>query len=528
MAKKNIRADGYVNMLTSYGTKRDNSTAYGFQTEGIIPDVVLTQHYEQNGLFTKIIDAPAEEAVKHGFTAGLKNPEDDELLNDALDALDWEEKAATAIKWSRLYGGAIIVMLINDGGGIDEPLNLKRINGIDELRVYERAIAQPDYTALLYGNPTYYQVSSITGFFNVHASRCLVFRNGVLPERTTNAQYRFWGIPEYLRMTHELRECSTAHGYGVKLLERSVQAVYKMQGLINILSAEGGESEVLKRLEIIDQARSILNSIAIDGEQEDYDFKTIPFSGVKDIIDTTCNMLSAVTNIPQTVLFGRSPAGENATGKSDLENYYNLIERIQRLMLRGNLKQLVDVIFRAAVHQGKMTETPKFKIAFKPLWSLSETEQATIDQTRAATAQIKAQTAQMYVDLGALDPSEVRRGLAEDSDFDIEKLLDDMTPEELEASIRELEQAGEQAAEVPPGAAGGLPEGVKHHARPPKPARAKYGARRGNPAKSRLSGRRGQVADHRRRKSFPNRPGFWRNQSRFWREIYRQENVGSI
>ena len=42
------------------------------------------------------------------------------------------------------------------------------------------------------------------------------------------------------------------------------------------------------------------------------DYKTVTFSGVNDIIDATCNMLSAVTNIPQTKLFGRSPAGENS------------------------------------------------------------------------------------------------------------------------------------------------------------------------------------------------------------------------
>ena len=43
------------------------------------------------------------------------------------------------------------------------------------------------------------------------------------------------------------------------------------------------------------------------------------FSGVSDVIDSTCNFLSALTSIPQTILFGRSPAGMNATGDADLE-----------------------------------------------------------------------------------------------------------------------------------------------------------------------------------------------------------------
>lgn len=431
--KTRRRSDGYANMLNKYGTPQDNSTAYRFQSEGPVPDTLLTQHYEENGLFAKIIDAPAEEAIKHGFDLDVENPDAVQLLDDALDALEWTEKAATAIKWARLYGGSVIVMLIDDGGGLEEPLNRAAIKGIDGIQVYERAIVQPDWTAALYGLPQYYNVSSISGYFTVHASRCLVFKNGILPEYTTNAQYRFWGQPEYIRIRNELRECSTAHGLGVKLLDRSVQAVYAMKGLADLMTTEDGEDVVLRRMQLIDKARGILNSMAIDADGESYDFKSVTFAGVKDIIDTTCNMLSAVTSIPQTILFGRSPAGMNATGQGDLENYYNLCERIQKMMLYGNLKTLTEVIFSAACAKGDLSEKPPAKIKFKPLWSLSETEQAAVDQTRATTAQTKAQTAQLYVDMGALYPQEVRCGLAADGEFDIEKMLDDVPEEDLMA-----------------------------------------------------------------------------------------------
>ena len=72
----------------------------------------LTGLYEGNGLFAKIIDAPAEEALKHGFDLGLNSEELDAFVEDALDALEWEEKAATAIKWARLYGGAPLQDLV--------------------------------------------------------------------------------------------------------------------------------------------------------------------------------------------------------------------------------------------------------------------------------------------------------------------------------------------------------------------------------------------------------------------------------
>lgn len=432
------REDGYVNLLNKYGTSQDNSEAYQFEREPIIPDMQLTGLYEGNGLFSKIIDTPAEEALKHGFDLNLKNDEVNAFVEEALDELEWEEKAATAIKWARLYGGALIVMLINDGGGLEQPVNWQNIKSIDELRVYERAIVQPDYSSLYrqdyggkgegnrvskFGQPEFYYVSSVYGSFRVHESRCLVFRNGVLPEQTSNSIYRFWGMPEYVRIRRALRETVTAHTDSVKLLERSVQAIYSMKGLATLLTTDDGENQVLKRLNVIDTARGILNSLVIDADGENYDFKTFQFSGVKDVIDATCNMLSALTNIPQTILFGRSPAGMNATGTSDFESYYNFVEKIQQLMLKRNLRTLLDVIFRAGIASGAVEEEPDYKLEFNPLWSLSDTEQATVDQTKAQTAQIKAQTAQVYVDMQALDPTEVRKRLASDEEFDVEDII---------------------------------------------------------------------------------------------------------
>lgn len=444
------REDGYVNLLNKYGTKQDNSEAYKFEREPVIPDMQLTGLYEGNGLFSKIIDTPAEEALKHGFDLNLKSDELNAFVEDALDDLEWEEKAATAIKWARLYGGALIVMLIDDGRGLEEPVDWEHIRSIDELRVYERAIVQPDYASLYqqdyggkgvgnrvskFGQPEYYYVSSVYGSFKVHESRCLVFRNGVLPEQTSNATYLFWGMPEYVRIRRALRETVTAHTDSVKLLERSVQAIYSMKGLASLLTTDDGENQVLRRLQLVDTSRGLLNSIAIDSEGEQYDFKTFQFSGVKDVIDATCNMLSALTNIPQTILFGRSPAGMNATGDSDFESYYNFVEKIQRLMLKRNLRTLLDVVFRAGIASGDVAEEPDYKLEFKPLWSLSDTERAAVDQTKAQTALVKAQTAQAYVDMQALDPTEVRRRLASDEEFDVEDIISEDDEDDLLQSL---------------------------------------------------------------------------------------------
>ena len=483
------RADGYVNLMNKYGTQKDVSERYRYQAEPPVPDDLLTMFYEGNGLFAKIIDTPAEEAVKNGFTMkGLKDQDLEEFYNDALDDLDWEENMITAIKWARLFGGSIVVMMIDDGGGLEEPLDWRNIRSIDDMRVYDRSLIQPDWKSLYnykpndpfgtrgsrLGLPEFYDVYSKYGTFRVHDSRCLVFQNGILPENTSNSIYEMWGMPEYVRLKRAIRDAEISHGAAPKLLDRSVQAIYKMKDLSAELATEEGEDRVLKRLQIIDMARGLLNSIAIDSEGEEYDFRTFQFNGVADVIDSACNFLSALTCIPQTILFGRSPAGMNSTGESDLENWYNYLERIQKRMLKGNLRYLLSIIFQAGYVSGQIDEAPPIKIDFNPLWSLSEQEEAALEQTKASTQQTKAQTAQIYVDMQAIDPTEVRKKLADSEEFDVENMLDEFDDEQLfpedqlEMHAPTGQAGGEQGAM--PGAEGAMPGEAPEQQAPQQPA----------------------------------------------------------
>ena len=430
------RADGYQNMLTKYGTKSDSSTAFHFVAECGADTYTLSTHYRFNGLFAKIIDLPAEEAVAKGFKLNINDESIEREIMRKLNDIGWEETTETAIKWSRLYGGAVVVMLINDGRGIDEPLNYRTIRGIDELRVYESSIVSPiDYAQSATTDPELLYISSMDGTFVVHTSRCLIFRNGRLPEMATDWQERMFGCPEYDRIRTALRECVTTHGYAPRLLERAIQVVFSIKNLAEMLSTEDGEDRAVKRLELIDMARSMFNSVAIDADGESFDFKTAPYTGTKEIIDSTCNMLSAVTNIPQALLFGSSPQGMDATGMSDLENYYNYVGQIQKRMVRSPLNKLVKIVMQALLRTGRIQDYPDYELEFNPMWSLTEQEQANVDQLHEQIKLAKAQTAQVYTDIGALDPSEIRVALSKEGEYDVETILDNVSDDDLFDSI---------------------------------------------------------------------------------------------
>lgn len=470
-----FRVDGgYQNMLTKFGTIRDSSEYYTYVGEGPVSDQELVEFYEQNGLFARVIDAPAEEAVKHGFE--LKNLEDDEISDfvfECLDELDWEETGMQSLKWARLFGGSIAVLLINDGRGLEDPVDYKNIKSIDDIRIFDRSLVTPEYSSMYkyehqdpfrtrgsrLGYPAHYTVSSRNGTFVVHEQRCLIFQNGVLPENTSTAQYQFWGMPEYVRVNRAIRDVEVAHSMAPKMLDRSVQGIYSMKDLSSLLATEQGESDILKRLQTIDMAKGLMNTMILDAEGENYDFKSFAYTGVSDVINTTCNYLSALTNIPQTILFGRSPAGMNATGSSDLENYYNYIERIQKRMLRSNLRYLIALLCEAGVHTGEVKKVPKINIEFNSIWSMSEQEKVSLDLQKAQVESTKANAAVALIGAQVLDPSEVRKQYADEDEFDIDSMLDDYTEEELEENAPANQQDGgdPMAAMMGGGGGGGNP-----------------------------------------------------------------------
>ena len=469
--ERRSRNDGYVNMVNKVGTGKDPLENYSYQLDDPTPDVELGSIYAGGGLFAGIIDKPSELALKNGYDLGIGDADLTQRIEKKLRNLHWSRKAAEALKWARLFGGAAILIGVDDGGDWDDPVDMDSVTRITDLVVFERPEVQPDYISVLnrsldvsnmnrMDKPEYYFVNPIYGgaSIRVHESRLLIFRNGKLPRTSAvNTDYMFFGVPEYNRIKRELRDTVTTHGNGYRLLERCVQAVYKMKHLSGLMATEDGEDDVIRRMQLIDMARSLLNTMVIDADGEDYSFQSFQLSGVKDIIDESCNLLSAVTNIPQTVLFGRSPAGENATGEGDLTNYYDYVGQIQEMNLTDNLQYLLNLILTAYVNTGKIKSIPQMDLKPNPLWSKSEKEQAELDNSRAQARLSQAQATQIYVDMQAVDPKEVRRQLAESDDYQIDDVLsgDDL---DSDLGIEELLKtygAGSTGSGALQGAAGG-------------------------------------------------------------------------
>lgn len=102
------------------------------------------------------------------------------------------------------------------------------------------------------------------------------------------------------------------------------------------------------------------------------------FTGLKEVYESMCLNLCGASHYPMTKLFGRSPAGMNATGESDLKNYYDYVDTLRESRLRPVLEKLLPVLARSAGIQLEDAD-----LSFPPLWTPTAKETADIAKIKA-------------------------------------------------------------------------------------------------------------------------------------------------
>lgn len=427
------RQDGMINAVNGLGTHAyDPSRAlYIVRTQFMTMQQSETMFVE-NGLFRKIITLPADECLRAGFKLCTDTNNDDAVnsnLMSIFEDLNAESIFANALYWHRCYGGGAIYPVIQDGiSDLTQPLSEGTIRSIDELRVYSPLEVVPfrkneDVTDVNYGKTETYLVNDqlTSAYFEIHASRLITFPGETIPN-SLRAERQGWGgmIAEQI-FDALVRKYDLGNKLTLDIMERMAQGILKIDGLFDKLASQG-EDIVKQYLQTIDMTRHILNTLAIDGA-DDFDIKSISLSGIKDILDKLQMILSAVSYIPVTILFGRSPGGQNATGDSDFEQYHAMVCQLQRRILQPRLSRFIHLVSKCPEYNLSLPE--KWHIQFNPLSIPSEKEQAETANLNAQAAEHNSNVAKNYVGINALDGQEIRNsGGLEKLGYQLDKTLD--------------------------------------------------------------------------------------------------------
>lgn len=291
------------------------------------------------------------------------------------------------LRWGRLYGGAAGLILIKGQEDLSKPLDLGMIypGSFQGLYILDRWQGITPNMGLVFDGgeevPESYSITDGRGHTvaTVHHSRVVRFTGRDLPriERQTEL---YWGESEVEALYRDVVSHDNVSANMAALTFQANVNTMEVKGLEQLLSI--GSPQVQRRFWQVMQAQSVLRSNFATQVVEQGTKLTntqYSFAGLKDVYESMALNLCGASHYPMTKLFGRSPGGLNATGESDLTNYYDYIDSQREAKLRPVLERLLPVLCMSAL--GGIPED--VEIDFPPLKTPSPIEMAQIGKTKA-------------------------------------------------------------------------------------------------------------------------------------------------
>lgn len=449
-----IRKDGWANVLSSARTSRDPRTSTRFAPNRVLQRAELDDLYRDSGLARKIVDALPNIVTRDPWRC---TGDTDNDLWTYLEGRQANWHLRRLCRWARLYGGAVMVMGIADGGSFESPLNLGRCRTLDFLRVYDRfqvASDQTDWQAnprdKRFGMREFYTIQPLAmaggataPTFRAHWTR-VVELDGLDVSDQARLANQGWGDSVLQLVYEEIERWGETLDNSSAIVRDFVQGVLTIKNLSNLLRTADGEQLVKQRLEILDLTRHVLNTMLLD-DGETYTKQISSVSGVSDILDRIMASVAAVSDTPQTILFGRSPAGENATGEGDARAWYDSAAAYQRETLGRIHQRLAEVAI--ACEDGPDLEQP-VDLVYAKLWQPTEKEEA-------ERRKLVADTDAIYIDRQVLMPEEVALARFGGDSYNPEtELIAERDPEEIELPDPDQAAPGEPGGAAPQGGQG--------------------------------------------------------------------------
>lgn len=437
--------DAFSNVLARLGAGTPNlleGTEYSLQRMSRDFNT-LNALYRESWIVRRIIDVIPADMLKNWITitSGL-DPDVEKRLSLTLRRTQLIDKLKRGMQWGRLYGGALGVMLVkHQGYDLSQPLQLDwimpgdfegllifdRWNGINPSSELIEDVGDPDY-----GYPKYYTVTDPAGggSVKIHHSRVVRFTGNTLPFWEEIAEMQ-WGASVVESIFDELRKRDNVSWNIAQLTFMANIRVLKMQDLGQLLAATDNESQA-ELLRTLEAQNMLLNNMgmqvmdAADGlETHQY-----TFGGLADCYQQFIMDISGAAEIPVTRLFGRSPSGLNATGESDLQNYYDMIAEKQESYLRPILNKVLPPFIISTL--GSLPDD--FDFEFDPVAEPSDKERA--DLAKCGTDNVVA-----AYNAGLISQRTALKELKQQSERT--GVWTNITDEDIERASDTVEQPGE-------------------------------------------------------------------------------------
>lgn len=196
---------------------------------------------------------------------------------------------------------------------------------------------------------------------------------------------------------------------------------FSIMVLMTDLSALLGPQDsggLVARADMFNAIRDNQGLFIANKETEDFKNVSASLSGLSELQAQAQEHIASVSRIPLVKLTGVSPSGLNASSEGEIRIYYDTIAAYQHRALLPQLSRLIN--FQQLSLFGEVD--PEIKVAFEPLWELTDAELG--DKQKA-----DAERHQIYLDMGVISSDDVRRVIVDDPELPYTNLDPDDVPD---------------------------------------------------------------------------------------------------
>lgn len=336
--KKNVfQNDGaYYNFVTGMGAKSSDKDEHTRIVAGMqLPNWdALAAQYVKDGIVRRLARGPAVKALKSPIVI---NDDKEDKTFDALSMpdLDFFRTCRDAGTWARLFGGALVVTLFDGDGDakLSEPVGKTekvvgyRVYTPGRINLSESNICE-DPTSKYYGKVEVFPIQTRNGkILDVHASRCHIFRGITVPDilDSDTTSYIF-GCSEVDAANIGLKKLPGAFASISNMLQENGLSIFGIDGLASMLATKDGMSKVRDRMNVVKLGMSGLHAVFQD-KNDTFDMKSHSMSDVPESLKMLMAYVSALTEIPVSILFGNMVSGLSSTNDGDIRQYNDMVSQ---------------------------------------------------------------------------------------------------------------------------------------------------------------------------------------------------------
>lgn len=409
------RLDGFLSSITGIGNRQKDPTKghdYFLSGDDIKTQTEVEHLFYKEGLAARIVEVLPKEMLKKGIRVDVpQSMEIQTATMGELKRLRFIRQLLRALINARLYGGGALLLGLKDGLTPDKPVDLTRVQSVmwvNVLHRYQLTAKDRDEDPM---SPTFneiltYQISGagVAIPITVHSSRLLKFVGVDLPEEVERNVApngnEGWGESVLVRTWDPIRRFVESLSSVEVMIKDFHQTTIKLKQLIQLISSSDANQDELvqARLQLMVLTKSIFNAYVID-ENDSVSSSSPNVTGLDKLFELLMLHLASVSQTPLTKLFGRSPAGMNATGESDEQSWIELVVASQEADLRDPIERFLDILY-ASKEGPSDGESVEFSLVFPPPKDLSESEQASVRKTQS-------ETDKTYVELQVVTKEEV-------------------------------------------------------------------------------------------------------------------------